>query len=87
MKLILHLYLLCFEPKQSLVSPLTSVVSSSRLCRRSWNLYAGNVNQSLIMSQMTGVSARNRTVNGVPMSLADLGYNDVGLDGEQLFSC
>jgi len=29
---------------------------------------------------MDGMVSRNRTVNGVPTSLCDLGYCDVGLD-------
>jgi hypothetical protein len=33
-----------------------------------------------MISQMNGIVSRNRTVNGVPTSLQDLGYNDVGLD-------
>lgn len=33
-----------------------------------------------MMTQMAGVVNRSRTVNGVPTSLADLGYKDVGLD-------
>ncbi len=44
---------------------------------RSWNLYGGNVNQALMMTQMDGVVSRNRTVNGVPTSLSDLGFKDV----------
>jgi len=47
---------------------------------RSWNLYGGNVNQGLIMTQMDGITSRKRMVNGNPTSLADLGYKDVGLD-------
>jgi len=47
---------------------------------RSWNLYAGNVNQNLMVSIMAGMVDRKHTVNGVPTSLKDLGYNDVGLD-------
>ena len=29
---------------------------------------------------MAAVTSRSRTVNGVPTSLADLGYTDIGLD-------
>lgn len=47
---------------------------------RSWNLYGGNVNQSLIQSIMDGMVKRTRTVDGKPTSLCDLGYCDVGLD-------
>jgi hypothetical protein len=32
------------------------------------------------MSQMSAIANRSRMVNGVPMSLCDLGYCDVGLD-------
>jgi hypothetical protein len=45
---------------------------------RSWNLYGANVDQDLIMSQMSAIVSRKRTVNGVPTSLADLGFKDVG---------
>ena len=47
---------------------------------RSWNLYGANVNQQLIEQIMEGMVTRNRTVDGVPTSLCDLGYCDVGLD-------
>ena len=44
---------------------------------RSWNLYGNNVNQSLIMDIMTGMTKKR----GTPaVSLQDLGYGDVGLD-------
>ena len=47
---------------------------------RSWNLYGANVNQSLIEGIMDGMMRKDRTVDGVPTSLCDLGYCDVGLD-------
>lgn len=47
---------------------------------RSWNLFGANVNQKLIMSIMDAVVDKKRTVDGVPTSLCDLGYCDVGLD-------
>jgi len=47
---------------------------------RSWNLFGADVNQELIQSQMDGMVSRKRTVNGVPTSILDLGYSDVGLD-------
>jgi hypothetical protein len=47
---------------------------------RSWNLFGDQVNQKLMENQMSGMTARKRTVNGVLTSLLDLGYNDVGLD-------
>lgn len=47
---------------------------------RSWNLYGANVNQSLMQHIMDGMVSRKRQVNGVPTSLCDLGYCDVGLD-------
>lgn len=33
-----------------------------------------------MMAQMSAMAARTRMVDGVPTSLADLGYNDAGLD-------
>ena len=47
---------------------------------RSWNLYGAEVNQSLMIGIMDGMVDRSRTVDGVPTSLCDLGYCDVGLD-------
>lgn len=47
---------------------------------RSWNLYGDNVNQTLIMSVMKGMTSRARAANGKLTSLCDLGYCDVGLD-------
>ena len=47
---------------------------------RSWNAYNSRVNQDLMVSQMGGLTDRSRTVDGKPMSLADLGYNNIGLD-------
>lgn len=47
---------------------------------RSWNLYGANVNQSVLQHIMDGMVSRKRQVNGVPTSLCDLGYCDVGLD-------
>merc|ERR1719440_1774936 len=47
---------------------------------RSWNLYGKNVNQQLIEGIMDGMVSKKRSVDGVPTSLCDLGYCDVGLD-------
>lgn len=47
---------------------------------RSWNLFGADVNQSLIQGIMSGMVSKKRTVDGVPTSLCDLGYCDVGLD-------
>lgn len=47
---------------------------------RSWNLFGGNVNQSLMMSIMDAIVDKKRMVDGVPTSLCDVGYCDVGLD-------
>jgi alpha-galactosidase len=50
---------------------------------RSWNLYEGNVHQIDITRIMDGMARRrhNRTDHlGNIISLADLGYRDVGLD-------
>lgn len=47
---------------------------------RSWNLFGENVSQSLMESIMDHMVSRTRSVDGVPTSLCDLGYCDVGLD-------
>lgn len=47
---------------------------------RSWNLFGPSVSQSLMQGIMDAVVARTRMVDGVPTSLRDLGYTDVGLD-------
>jgi hypothetical protein len=43
------------------------------------NLYGANVNQELITGIMDGMVDKKRSVDGVPTSLCDLGYCDVGL--------
>ncbi len=40
---------------------------------RSWNLFGANVNQQLIEGIMDAMVRRDRTVDGVPTSLCDLG--------------
>ena len=47
---------------------------------RSWNLFGSDVNQELIESIFDGMVDKSREVDGVPTSLCDLGYCDVGLD-------
>jgi hypothetical protein len=47
---------------------------------RSWNLFGLKVNQTLMQEIMAAIVARSRSVDGVPTSLADLGFTDVGLD-------
>ena len=47
---------------------------------RSWNTFGADVNQSLIEGIMDGMVRKDRNVDGVPTSLCDLGYCDVGLD-------
>ena len=47
---------------------------------RSWNLFGPQVSQPLMESIMEAMVTRTRLVNGVPTSLFDLGYTDVGLD-------
>lgn len=47
---------------------------------RSWNTFGGDVDQQLMEDTMDLLVARGRTIDGVPTSLCDLGYCDVGLD-------
>jgi alpha-galactosidase len=47
---------------------------------RSWNLFGAAVNQTLLEQVQDALVSRARSVDGVPTSLADLGYSDVGLD-------
>lgn len=47
---------------------------------RSWNAYHGNINQQTMESIMDKLVQRNRSVDGVPTSLADIGYTVAGLD-------
>ena len=41
---------------------------------------SSSVDQQKIMAQMTAAAAKNYTLNGVPTSLADLGFSDIGLE-------
>jgi hypothetical protein len=61
-----------------LASAITNGITKPALNWRSWNLYGADVNQQLIMSVMQGMTSRRNTVDGVPTSLLDLGYNTVG---------
>jgi hypothetical protein len=47
---------------------------------RSWNQLGASTTQEDMIVQMGGIASRSRLVNGVPTSLKDLGYTDVGLD-------
>lgn len=47
---------------------------------RSWNAYAGNVNDTLIRSVVDALTKRTRLVDGVPTSLSDLGFYRLGID-------
>jgi alpha-galactosidase len=46
---------------------------------RSWNVFQCDVSQEIIQRQMDALAAK-RIHDGVPTSLLDLGYNDIGLD-------
>ena len=59
------------------VDPLSRALLSPP---RSWNQLGGATTQQSMLAQMAAITDRSRTVGGVPTSLADLGYNDVGLD-------
>lgn len=60
--------------------PLTAPKRPTRPYPAPADLFGANVNQGLIMSQMSAIANRSRMVNGAPTSLCDLGYCDVGLD-------
>jgi hypothetical protein len=47
---------------------------------RSWNQFLCNADQAMMEGAFRGITDRSRKVNGTFMSLADLGYTDVGLD-------
>jgi alpha-galactosidase len=47
---------------------------------RSWNQFGADVDQALFEAIAAALADRSRTVGGVPSSLADLGYVNVGLD-------
>ena len=41
---------------------------------RSWNFYGLDINQEIIEAQMDALVSRERSVDGVPTSLLDLGF-------------
>ena len=53
---------------------------------RSWNCYWFDINQSLIQNAMKGLLDTSRTVNGKPTSLAEIGYNNGGIDDGYVFN-
>ena len=54
---------------------------------RTWNLFGRNITQDLLEQLMTQMVNRSRLVNGVPTSLYDLGYTDVGIDDNGMSFC
>ena len=46
---------------------------------RSWNYYACEISSSVFVRQIEALADRSRAVGGKPTSLADLGYNTVGI--------
>eukprot|EP01051_Picozoa_sp_SAG22_P017158 SAG22_NODE_2581_length_2419_cov_1.480603_1_plen_159_part_00 len=54
---------------------------------RSWNLFHGAINTSVMESQMAAVLDKSRTVGGVPTSLASLGFDWISMDGEPVPVC
>lgn len=76
-----------------LAAPLASVAASAAFAAtptpapvnrngwRSWNAFGLNVDQTIINDVATAVAARRWTIwNGSTVSLADLGFVDVGID-------
>ena len=53
---------------------------------RSWNCFHGEVNDSAIRATIDAITDRSRTVDGKPTSLADLGFDSVGIDDGALAS-
>jgi hypothetical protein len=49
---------------------------------RSWNFYACEIDAAVFERQIDALADRSRRVGGKPTSLADLGYNTVGIDGK-----
>jgi len=47
---------------------------------RSWNYYACEISAEIFERQIDALADRSRAVNGKATSLADLGYNTVGID-------
>lgn len=73
--------LLLFAIYLSVVSSLNNgLARRPALGWRSWNCYWFDINQTLIKNAMMGLLDKSRTVNGVPTSLAELGYNNGGID-------
>jgi hypothetical protein len=47
---------------------------------RSWNAVFGDVTQEFIVRQIDAITEKRHSVDGVPTSLLDLGYERVGID-------
>ena len=48
---------------------------------RSYNAFGGRIDQEQMITMMNAMVDKSRMVDGKPTSLAELGYNHVGLDG------
>ena len=47
---------------------------------RSWNLFAGANDDRTMRAMMQAFVDKTRTIDGVPTSLAEIGYLSVGMD-------
>jgi hypothetical protein len=47
---------------------------------RHWNQWNGAISQDIIEGNMRGLADRSRLIDGKHASLADIGYNDAGID-------
>jgi alpha-galactosidase len=47
---------------------------------RSWNAFCMQINQTRILAQAAGLARRMHSIDGVPTSLLDLGYDTAGID-------
>jgi hypothetical protein len=59
-----------------------SDLADGRPLFNSWNFFACDINAKVFERQIDALTNVSRLVNGKQTSLADLGYNTVGIDGE-----
>ena len=65
-----------------------SLLTLDRLHEHRWNLFAGNNDDTTMRAMMHAFVDKSRLVDGIPTSLAEIGYLSVGMDdGFQLCNC
>eukprot|EP01083_Nonionella_stella_P077545 211808_1 len=80
METLLYLLVIVFLTIDNVLSLNNGLARTPPLGWRSWNCYWFDIDQTLIQNVMTALLDKSRSVNGIATSLAEIGYNNAGID-------